>query len=239
MRSGYKRSILWQQGERRLKNLIGYGVVILGGFLAGVFMMWLIARFGGGGVHPPKSWIPLGTILGLLVGAVVHGFVDSLIFAPEFNLAVSMGVTRRRWWLGYALFGALELGVMYLEVLALAGLERVFGEMLFGDLTLAREMAGFWEKFPVLAAAGILPLLAAELCTGALFLRFGNKVLWGIWFLAILCPNLLHRDLGRLAGPLGALPGGALWAILAGVLFTLLLTLVSAALVRKQRVTFG
>lgn len=130
-----------------------------------------------------KRLFPFGIML-LLVGMILTHLIQNVLgLVYEFNLAISMSVTRRRFTLSYLAFSALELFGALLLAVVLQGAETLIGTWVCPELPIIKLFSGESIHIVLLAMVGIL---AVEMLAGALILRFGYKVLWGIWVLVML-----------------------------------------------------
>lgn len=190
-------------------------------------------------VNPQAQPFPMGTLLALIFLAAVHLFVCSFSIMQEFNLAVSMGVTRKSFVPGYMAFSLLELACAGLFLLLLFLVER-------RTVGLAAPGAFMTELFHVIARSPYIllaafGLLAAEMLSGALTLRFGFKIYWGFWLLGML-PLFLRwfgaeQFISQTAVFIQRLD--PFIQITGGLFLEFLIVLISWLLYRKQRVTFS
>lgn len=225
------------QFHTRKKELLQFAGFAAGGYLFGYIILIII----GGAVA--EEIIPfLGTILAIAAVLLIHFFGIMFSFVEEFNMAISMGATRKSYVMGYLLFTIAELGVLEVLIGVLAAIESGLLEMFYPGVY--NSGIGWYFQGKVLVAAAVgLPVM--EIFLAALILRFGMKAFWGIWicfiFSMALLSNLTQSEkAAKLMQHFGLLadrqltPEGLLTAC---VLLILLLAAGSWGLLRRQRVT--
>ena len=225
------------QFHTRKKELLQFAGFAAGGYLFGYIILVII----GGAVA--EEIIPfLGTILAIAAVLFIHFFGIMFSFVGEFNMAISMGATRKSYVTGYLLFTIAELGVLEVLIGVLAAIESGLLKLFYPGAY--NSSIGWYFQGKVLVATAVgMPVM--EIFLAALILRFGMKAFWGIWacfiFLMALLSNLSQSEkAANLMQHLGLLadrqltPGGLMAA---GVLLILLLAAASWGLLRRQRVT--
>lgn len=221
-----------------------WGLIVCGvTWLAGNILMAVIFH-----IDPSKDIFEFSSLIMGIVMLFYVLIVGTFGFAAEFNLAIGMGVSRKRFVPAYLfvslIYEMLLLGMLcagyfieHQELRIFYGLnESRFDRMLF---------PGFWY-LPM----ALLLLAAVQLFMGSLMLKFGKKVLWVFWLLwMVICmvpgrileamkqmPDSMFGRLGhgivRWTGELGT---GGIILITLGVI-----TLLSAGIclmMRRQQVT--
>lgn len=228
--------IQWVYGE------MGTILVCLGG----TFLLGFLGVLIFGQIFHIQEPVPVGTLGALVIAGFGQALLSCFGFMLEFNLAVSLGETRKSFVWGYQLFTLLKLIVIVLAVILFGIIEHYVYRTVFGMETLNFDI---WEVLsfvkPLYIAVAMVGILAAEMLIQTLILRFGMKafwVIWGFWmFVALVLPRLAKLPLWQ---PVKAFfsqaakiqAGPAFW-----VIFTLaasvLAMAVSWGMLRKQRVT--
>lgn len=91
------------------------------GFLAAAYLLGLVILCIVMNVAKGEGSATVGTGMAVVFFFFLHLFGIALSFMQEFNVAVSMGATRKSFVASYALFNLLEITVLELEVFYLAG----------------------------------------------------------------------------------------------------------------------
>lgn len=209
------------------------GVVIL-------FFVMLILK--------PDTYIYLGSCFAFFSVLLLYLFVGIFGYTADFNLAVSMGVTRRKFVLGYLVQSLLSFIMMSGIVLLFYVLEsslyhRVFKEAVLDMDNPAKGMT-LKVVLCVMAAAPVLRLVM-----GAFIMKFqkvGFWVLWAVWMALCLFGSrlskiienensFLHKTLTGLLAAVKGLPQAGLFVLGAGVLVLILCA--AWLLARRQSVT--
>lgn len=207
--------------------------LVIGGIVDGVF---LNHTEGEGTVLLAMLIVAFATVL-------VHFLAISLGFVGEFNMALSMGATRRAYVGSYAVFNIAEIAVLEVILVLYGYLERAVLQMLQPQSEIAFDLISYLKVSYLLAMPFAMTIL--ELFFGAVILKYGMKVFWILWafwmgFSAIMA-RLSDNDLfaEKLSG-LGLAAGGAI-TVRGGVVFgtavCILLAAASWKMLRKQRVT--
>ena len=72
-----------------------------------------------------------GTMLAVIAFAFIHLFGITLSFYGDFNMAISLGATRKSFVSGYVLFNLLEIAVLELEIVVFGVVEKFCWKMHF------------------------------------------------------------------------------------------------------------
>lgn len=235
--------ILKRQWMRRKEELFVCFVALAGGYVLGNLISGMLER----GTEALRPGILLGGILGYGMALLTHMVYATFSMPGEFNLAVSMGGTRKQFLWGYLLFGLAELvGVQIMTGILQGLVTAIYGIWSGGSARSASLMPeGFLWGYLLLLELGILMV---EVLVGAVVLRFGTRVLWGVMVVMFVLPTvrrgLIDRGLlpeyvpvtqalleGDLSG-VCTLPRLLEWLVL-----LLLLLAAVWGLLRKQQVT--
>lgn len=234
--------LLKNQWRRRSKELPLLGISAVCLFLVGVLLFAVI----GAGDKNEIFVVPVGTILAMIMAGCIHLFYISYGVVSEFNLAVGMGIARRRFVPGYITFSALELIGIIIVGLFLNRVELLVYRTTMPGVPMAEEVKYLFDvRILVLLVLG---MLAAEMLAGALILRFGRWAVIGICFFIIAAVQLpvwmlrwdsLRRAVMAAANWIMNFFGrlGLFQTTIFIILTELLALLVSWGLMRKQCVT--
>lgn len=180
MKSEYnkKKSLFVFQWEGQGKELSLILITMAVAFLLGNTVMRLLMHFD----SDVTFSVPMGSGLALVFGLLVQMFIRIFEMMNQFNLAVSMGVTRKRLIPAMLVFSVAEMILVILLSAILCGLECVVMGISVAELWSGLAMNGVRIGWWILALVGI-PVL--EFWGGAMCLRFGMKFFWVIWGLGV------------------------------------------------------
>lgn len=232
------------------KDVIEYAVCALGGGLVGcviVLIVMAVAAHKG----EPAEYIQLGGTIALLVSVAIFFFAAIFSISSEFNLAISMGKTRKCFVPAKYLLMVFDLLVLQAVVIAVGLFENWLYRAIYPGAACVFSITSFLLRGEVILSiafgGSVLILLF-----GALVLRFTTKIYWIIWALWMFG----FVGASRIASAVSKVPEDSVWAglvrkllsffmedisavqVLGMVLLLSMLGLaVSYALLRRQRVT--
>lgn len=235
---------IWRrQWMRRREEFLGCFAALAVGYVMGYLLSGNTER----GAEVFRVGILLGSIFGYGAALLIHVIYGVFTMPGEFNLVVSMGETRKQFVREQLMFGLAELVGIQIAVDILQKIQMAIYGVLFDGMPMTGRHAagGFLSGYLFLLELGIL---VVELLVGALLLRFGPKVLWGVMAVVFVLPSVWRglSDRGllpehtRLAQALTAGDMSSVYTIpeLAGFVAVLFLMLVTAwIMLRKQQVT--
>lgn len=179
------------QLKRRKTELLQFGSVMAVSYLFGIMLVLGLCFFAG-----EKTSAALGTSIALGMAVVLQGFGSVFGFTQEFNMAVSMGQSRRRFVWCYEAVSLLELTAMTAVLYLMCILEKGIYHFIMPEIAQKTDVAVVFQLkyiFPV-----ILGMVTLEMLWQAILLKFGVKGLWAIWamwMLACLAPGyLVHNE---------------------------------------------
>ena len=209
-------SFLIQCKVRKTELLQFLGITAVG-YLIGLIVVFIVMN-----VAKENTCATAGTMLAFIAFAFMHLFGITFSFMGDFNMAISLGATRKSFVSGYVLFNLLEIAVLELEII---------------DLT---------NFFTWNYLSGVLVVFTAvEMFFGAVILRYGMKVLWilwAVWMIICLVPMNIAKN-EKLSGELAKLglflggkftPQGIVALVIA---LTIVVAAITWNILRKQRVT--
>lgn len=207
--------------------------LIPGCFLVGFggccIIMFAVGEVGG--------WITCGTYAAF-VSMFVYVVMNSAKYHQEFMLSLSMGRTRGAFLFSYAMRTLLEMLLVYGLILGLSRLEILVGNKLFAPWPLegSPDFLLDWRMIVFFPAAMVI----LAMFIGALYTRFGKKVLAAMWFvnmaICLIGPRLAEASgtLGKVVKLLSNVPGWG-W-IMAGAAGLAAMAVTTVGLGKKQMV---
>ena len=225
-------SFLIQCKVRKTELLQFLGITAVG-YLIGLIVVFIVMN-----VAKENTCATAGTMLAVIVFALMH--LWGISFS---NMAVSMGVTRKSFAAGYALFNLLEIAVLELEIVVFGVLEKFLLKTAFPQAAVEADMTTFFTWKYLLGAMVVFTVL--EMFFGAVILRYGMKVLWilwAVWMIICLVPMNIAKN-EKLSGELAKLglflggkftPQGIVALVIA---LTIVVAAITWNILRKQRVT--
>ena len=89
------------------------------GYLIGLIVVFIVMN-----VAKENTCATAGTMLAVIAFAFIHLFGITLSFMGDFNMAISLGATRKSFVSGYVLFNLLEIAVLELEIVVFGVVEK-------------------------------------------------------------------------------------------------------------------
>lgn len=171
MLNGIKKQagVLWQDW------LVGVPV-ILGGFAVGMILCPLIMNLEGDVRHS----IPLGTVIAAVVAAMYLFIMTCSEMIVYFPLQVSMGYTRKEFFLSYYPISLTGVFGAFLLLLSLGATEQKLLPILYSGREPKLRVLPYVMRLGI--PVGVFLVLAAGLAT-AMVMRFGKPVFWFFWSL--------------------------------------------------------
>lgn len=190
-------------------------------------------------------YIPIGTGIAMIMTAITQVIMRVVTFSNNFNIAVSMGVTRREFLIGYQLFNLAELVVFTVCFWVLYLMEGLFARLCFPKEPMIENMNVLFQIKVIVPF--LLVLCCLEIFVEAVTMRFGAKAWWTLWaFWMAMClgiPRMIERGIkGMLPsgiqrlGNLLVTGGPVLWTV-CGVVVLVILVLAAWRMLVKQQVT--
>lgn len=219
-------------------------IITMGGWIAGGILFGVVNALL---KEEAKEFIPIGTVMAAALALLFLGIVGMTTMELYFNIEVSMGFTRKHFFVSYYMVCLLAnlFGAALVWLMGLA--ERWIGLRLYPDLEQAVDLPPYLLKWG--APAAIL-LAALSVLMGSLAMRFGKKVYWALWVVWMtVCiagpriaeaveeaPDSVFGGIGRALIRLAQAIPGDLW-ITGGILLVIVGTAVSCRLLGRQQVT--
>ena len=165
-------SFLTQCKVRKAELLQFFGIVA-GGYLVGLIIVFIVMN-----ATKENYYATVGTMLAVIVFAFMHLFGISFSFMGDFNMAISLGATRKSFVAGYVLFNLLEIAVLEVEIVVFGVVEKLLLENAFPQAVMEIDLTNFftWNYL-----SGVLVVFTAvEMFFGAVILRYGAKAFWAL-----------------------------------------------------------
>lgn len=230
-------SFLIQCKVRKIELLQFLGITAVG-YLIGLIVVFIVMN-----AAKESTCATAGTMLAVIAFAFMHLFGITFSFMGDFNMAISLGATRKSFVAGYALFNLLEIAVLELEIVVFGVVEKFLLENAFPQAVMEIDLTNFftWNYL-----TGVLVVFTAvEMFFGAVILKYGMKafwVLWALWMLICLVPMNIGKNekLSGVLESLGVILGEKITSqgIAALVIIvTIIIVMITWKILRKQRVT--
>ncbi|MFW5554080.1 MAG: hypothetical protein ACOCN3_03855 [Roseburia inulinivorans] len=226
------------QCKVRKAELLQFLGMTAGGYLIGLIVVFIVMN-----VEKGSTCATAGTMLAVIAFAFMHLFGITISFMGDFNMAISLGATRKSLVAGYVLFNLLEIAVLEVEIILFGMFEKFMLKTAFPQASMEIDLTTFFTWKYLLGTMVVFTVL--EMFFGAVILRYGMKVLWilwALWMLVWLMPMIIEKNekLSSELAKLGLFLGGTLTPQ-GMVVLVIVLTIVVAAItwniLRKQRVT--
>ena len=187
-------------------------MVLLFATVFGQVLMALIAHFD----STVKRHVQVSTIMTLVFGLVFVGITILHNIRLQFHIQVSMGCTRKRFFVSYYLMCFAVALAGWIMIMVVAFLEETMNPILYSDLESANvEMIPYLLKWGIPVSTALVIL--CNFC-GILMMRFGRiatGILWVVWMVACLgFPNLDDAVENMPNSLFGKLGGGVLYLIM-------------------------
>ncbi len=228
-----------------VNEFLQYGLIPLAGGIFGIIIVLIVMAVDGTG----EDYGQIGTMLVQMFGMILLFFGGIFSVQSDFNLAVSMGKTRKYYVPSKYLMLVCETAVILIIMFVISRIEDILYPAIYPGAVCDLNVGGIFG-YPGILAGVLFGLPMIVLLFGALLMRFAAKFFWVIWVLwMFLCmgvpriasaasenPDTIPGKIGRTVIEFFSgftslkLLGLAAVVIAAGLAITF-------ALFRKQRVT--
>ncbi|MEY8427206.1 hypothetical protein AALA00_05670 [Lachnospiraceae bacterium 46-15] len=162
-----------KQFQVQWKDWMWYALIAAGVWLIGCIMFGIILANEG-----EDTYFELGTIMGCAVVVMMGMFTVMLQIRLSFDIEVSMGCTRLRFFMSFYIVNIVMNVLMVLLLMLLCAAERGIYSMAFPGRKEEVDIMGWIVRLAVpLALAG--PMIGG--LGGVLVMRFGQKAFWAEW----------------------------------------------------------
>lgn len=221
--------------------------VIAGSYAAGALLSVVLCRLGviGTGIEGAESCdgAALGGFFAAIMFLCVYAIGMLFSFMQDFNVAIGMGRTRKRFLSGWIAATVSELAASFVCFELFGVLEKALLHMAMPGMTIDLALVDL-VKWYHLAGVGFA-LLVWVLFGGALVLRYGMRILWVFWaalmIISIVPANLAENEaVQRYLASGGFISGGIFTAralATAGIVLGIALLAVALRLLGRQKVT--
>ena len=219
-------------------EVLQFLVAAFGGYVFGIIVMMIIRAN-----IVEKECVTLGMLIGMIILVFMHFFGITFSFVGEFNMALSMGATRKSFVGSYALFNMMELAGLELLLFVLGKIELALISVIYPQCEIILDVTQYFQWKYLLAVIVGMPVV--ELFLGAVILRFGMKafwVVWAIWMFLTLVPAKLSENevmaakMHQLGEQIG-LENIVQYLFAAGVVAAVIMAVLGWNFLKKQRVT--
>lgn len=226
------------QCKTRKMEVLQFLVAAFGGYVFGIIVMMIIRAN-----TVEKECVTLGMLIGMIILVFMHFFGITFSFVGEFNMALSMGATRKSFVGSYALFNMVELAGLELLLFVLGKIELALISVIYPQCEIILDVTQYFQWKYLLAV--IVGMTVVELFLGAVILRFGMKAFWAVWaiwmFLTLVPAKLSENEvmaakMHQLGEQIG-LENIVQYLFAAGVVAAVIMAVLGWNFLKKQRVT--
>ena len=227
------------QCKTRKMEVLQFLAVAFGSYVFGIIVMMIIQA----NTMEENECVTLGMLIAMIVLVFIHFFGIIFSFVGEFNMALSMGATRKSFVGSYALFNMVELAGLELLLFVLGKIELALISVIYPQCEIILDVTQYFQWKYLLAV--IVGMTVVELFLGAVILRFGMKafwVVWAIWMFLTLVPVKLSENevmaakMHQLGEQIG-LENIVQYLFAAGVVAAVIMAVLGWNFLKKQRVT--
>lgn len=176
------------------QEVMGYSIISLFAGIIGIIIMLIIMAVAG----EEEEYLAFGALMVAMISIVLILFAGVFSLHMDFNLAISLGKTRKY----YVPAKYLLTVVNCLACTIISLLIGLFEEFLYAKLyPNARCLFSidFLLKYPAVMVGVVLLIPMVVLLLGALFIKFGMKFFWICWVLWMLSFTVLPRMITAVA----------------------------------------
>ncbi len=227
------------QCKTRKMEVLQFLAVAFGSYVFGIIVMMIIRA----NTMEENECVTLGMLTAMAVLVFVHFFGIIFSFVGEFNMAISMGATRRVYVGSYALFNMAELAGLELLLFVLGKIELALMRVIYPQCEIILDLTQYFHWKYLLAV--IVGMTVVELFLGAVILRFGMKafwIIWAIWMFLTLVPakitenEALAAKLHQFGVQIGF--GNVIqYLVVTGIAAAVIMVVLGWNFLKKQRVT--
>ena len=227
------------QCKTRKMEVLQFLAVAFGSYVFGIIVMMIIRA----NTMEENECVTLGMLIAMIVLVFIHFFGITFSFVGEFNMALSMGATRKSFVGSYALFNMVELAGLELLLFVLGKIELALISVIYPQCEIILDVTQYFQWKYLLAV--IVGMTVVELFLGAVILRFGMKafwVVWAIWMFVTLVPAKLSENevmaakMHQLGEQIG-LENIVQYLVVVGVIAAVIMAVLGWNFLKKQRVT--
>ena len=226
------------QCKTRKMEVLQFLAVAFGSYVFGIIVMMIIRA----NTMEENECVTLGMLIAMIVLVFIHFFGIIFSFVGEFNMALSMGATRKSFVGSYALFNMVELAGLELLLFVLGKIELALISVIYPQCEIILDVTQYFQWKYLLAV--IVGMTVVELFLGAVILRFGMKafwVVWAIWMFLTLVPVKLSENevmaakMHQLGEQIG-LENIVQYLFAAGVVAAVIMAVLGWNFLKKQRI---
>lgn len=171
-------------------DMLGHAVFEVGGGIFGVILFMIIMAADGA----DGTYGTIGAMMSLMLGMLFTVFVGIFSIHQDFNMAISLGKTRRQYVPAKYILLMTDCALCILVAIIFAWLEELIYPALMPGAICEFSMKGFLQNPLTIFGFVFLVPMVVMLC-GAFYLRFGMKFFWVGWVLWMCMCTLLPKIL--------------------------------------------
>lgn len=227
-----------KQIKRRYGELLALGGIMLAMMGIELLISFLFATFEDG-----NNTLVFSGVIVIAFTFFFHIFINCFGFIPEFNIAVSMGETRKRFVWSYYCFSIIEMLLIIGLGFMIGKIEKIIISLCYPQQECIEL---FWNHINIFMIVVMIVIFSGvELLVSAFLLRFDRKafwILWCIWMIGCLGPAYItkHDEIAeKILGVLEhVLAAKSLYVTLSVVLLLGIMAIgIAWRLLKKQQVT--
>ena len=167
------------QFQTRKAELVQLFLLAAGCYALGMLIMTGVNLWGNA-----EENVPIGTLIAMVAMAFTHFFCVSFSFIGEFNMAISMGATRKAFVGSYTVFTVAEIALFEFILFVFGCFEQFLLGKAFPQNRLILDVTAFFTWKNCLSV--LIAFTVMELFVAAVILRFGMKAFWTLWIVYML-----------------------------------------------------
>lgn len=153
------------QCKTRKMEVLQFLAVAFGSYVFGIIVMMIIRA----NTMEENECVTLGMLIAMAALVFMHFFGIIFSFVGEFNMAISMGATRRAYVGSYALFNMAELAGLELLLFVLGKIESALMRVIYPQCEVILDLTQYFQWKYLLAV--IVGMTIVELFLGAVILH--------------------------------------------------------------------
>ena len=231
-----------KQFQIRYKDLFGILATAAASFAASTILLTVIMAYG-----KENTVFEIGTFMVIVMIIVLSIMVGTVKFTTQFNNAISMGKTRKNFFVSYTVVTIVMTSLEAIMVYAFHYIERMEFRIFYTAIPLEFDMSTVLRVPYVMMA--VLLCSTLQLLLGSMVLRFGRKFFWAIWavyMMICLLPSRVEKAMDSGSDSVLATFGRWVSTVFSGltpqflflwsVIFIVVCLVISGMSLRKQQV---
>lgn len=187
-------------------DMLSYSRISLGAGIVGIIIVMIVMAVTGKG----EDYVTGGAVLAIIIGNLLIVFGGVFSLQPEYNLAISLGKTRK-YYVPAKYFWLVTHCLLCMVIARIIGyIEELIYPVLYPNAGCEFSVSALF-KSPAAIVGVVLLIPVAVMLFGALYMKFGMKFFWVFWVLWMFACTGLPRmitarkdDPDSLFGKMGA-----------------------------------